>query len=121
MRHCEVCTAACEDRKAADPRPTAGERSGALLPVAESVVGVTMTQTRDWENVMIRRFIAFRMRKEGYLLRDIADAMGKNHSTVVHYVRQMRDCFDEPVFYANDLNLYLSFDAAAEEAERHVE
>lgn len=90
-------------------RTAADERYAVLLPIAEEVVGKQMTASRDARNVMIRRFVAYRMRKEGYHLQDIAHAMGMNHSTIVYYSRQMKNCFDEPVFYAGDLALYMRF------------
>lgn len=103
------------------PRATAEERYGALLCIAEMVVGKQMTQSRNLYDVMIRRFVAYRLRNEGYVFTDIARAMGKHYTTVMHYVRIMRDCFDEPIFYASDINLYMSFDEAVGEAEEHVE
>lgn len=90
-------------------RTDADDRYAVLLPIAEEVVGRQMTASRDAGNVMIRRFVAYRMRKEGYHLQDIAHAMGMNHSTIVYYARQMRNCFDEPVFYAGELALYMRF------------
>lgn len=111
----EVARRILEERPEA--RPTAEERYAELLPVAESVIGKRMDQSRGIYDVMIRRFVAFRLRSEGYAYTDIAAAMGRHHSTVIHYVRTMQDCFDEPIFYASDLNLYMCF----AEGAGHVE
>lgn len=103
------------------PVPKADARYAALLAVAEDVTNHTMTRTRDFENVAIRRMVSFRMREEGFHVSDIARAMGMHHASVVHYCAQMRDALDEPIFYANDLRQYARFKDAVEEADRDVE
>ena len=80
-----------------------------------------IARTRDWANVAIRRMVAFRMKEEGIRLTDIARAMGMNHSTILHYVHQMKDMFDEPIFYAGDIRKYVEFSESVEEADRDVE
>ena len=89
-----------------------------LVNVAEAAIGHKMDADRKKAgDVMVRMFVAYRMHTEGFSYTDIGMVMGHNHSTVIHYVRQMQDCFDEPIFYANDLNLYVSFNEAVEEAD----
>ena len=61
------------------------------------------------------------MKEEGFRLSHIARAMHLHHSTVLHYIRQMKDIFDEPIFYAVDIRKYVDFTEAVEEAERDVE
>lgn len=89
-------------------------RYAVLLQAAEQAVGCTMDRSRKAESVMIRRFVAYRMRQDGAFVTDIADAMGVDHSTVTHYVRQMKDCFAFPVFYSRDLELYMTFNDIVE-------
>lgn len=96
-------------------RTIADERYAVLLPIAEEVVGQKMTSCRFAPNVMIRRFVAYRMRKEGYHIQDIARAMGMHHSTIIHYSHQMQDCFDEPIFYAGEIALYMRFSEYVED------
>ena len=103
------------------PVPPVDERFAKLLGIAEEVAGHTMTSTRDWENVSIRRMVAYRMKEEGFRLSHIARAMHLHHSTVLHYIRQMNDMFDEPIFYAGDILKYIKFSESVEEAEHHVE
>jgi DNA-binding NarL/FixJ family response regulator len=103
------------------PVPMVDERFAKLLGIAEEVAGHTMTSTRDWENVSIRRMVAYRMREEGFRLSHIARAMHLHHSTVLHYIRQMNDIFDEPIFYAVDIRKYVEFSESVEEADRDVE
>lgn len=103
------------------PVPKADARYAALLAIAEDVTNHTMTRTRDFENVAIRRMVSFRMREEGFTATDIARAMGMHHATVLHYCAQMRDFFQEPIFYAGDIVQYARFKDAVEEADRDVE
>ena len=103
------------------PVPPVEERYAKLLGIAEEVAGRTMTSTRDWENVSIRRMVAYRMREEGFRLSHIARAMHLHHSTVLYYVRTMKDAFDEPIFYEQDIRRYMRFKEAVEEADRDVE
>ena len=87
----------------------AKKRYTKLLHVAEDVVGVKMDRTRSYRSVLIRRFIACKMRDEDFTVCDIATAMGVHHATICHYLQQMRDCVDEPIFYARELDLYFKF------------
>ena len=103
------------------PVPQVEERYAKLLGIAEEVAGRTMTSTRDWENVSIRRMVAYRMKEEGFRVLHVARAMGMHHTTVMHYIAQMKDMFDEPIFYAVDIRKYIQFTEAVEEADRDVE
>ncbi len=103
------------------PVPAYQDRFVKLLGIAEDVTGRTMTRTRDWENVEIRRMVAYRMSEEGFRVTPIARAMGMHHSTILHYIRQMADMFDEPIFYADDIRRYINFSDAVGEADRDVE
>lgn len=103
------------------PTPIVDERFSKLLGIAEEVMDHTMTRTRDWVNVAIRRMVAYRMKEEGFRLTEIARAMKMNHSTILHYAHQMSDMFDEPIFYAGDILKYIKFSEAVEEADKDVE
>ena len=104
-----------------EKNPTAERRYALMLPIAEEIVGRKMDSSRHSDCVTIRRLCAYRMMEEGLRLSHIAWAMGKHHSTVLHYVQQMKDAFDEPIFFAGDIRQYIRFTEAVEEAERHVE
>ena len=75
------------------PAGKAAARCIELCTVAEQVVGCKVDGTRRASSVMIRRFVAWRMRTEGFILMDIARALNVNHATVYHYLRQMQTCF----------------------------
>lgn len=90
------------------------KRYSELLEIAEDLFDYKMkTSRRDAEDVMIRRFIAYRLRIEGFSFASIGHAIGKNHSTVFHLVRQMDDYFSLPNLYKDDIKKYLEFDSRA--------
>jgi len=89
-----------------------------LILDAEHVIGCRVDGTRRAASVMIRRFVAFRMRQEGFAIMDISRTMKVNHATVFHYVKQMQTCFDLPVYYARDLELYHKFEDQIDEQVR---
>lgn len=103
------------------PVPDAVKRMAVVLPAAEKVVGRKLGRSRDRDNVTIRRIVSARLQNEGFRISHIAQAVGVNHSTVLFYLRQMRDIFDEPIFYADDIRLFMKFNDAVEEADSHVE
>ncbi len=103
------------------PVPDVVKRLAVVLPIAEHVVGRKMDGSRKSDNVAIRRMVAFRLKEEGFRNYHIGQAMGMNHSTILHYVRTMENAFDEPIFYAGDIRQYVRFKDAVEEADRHVE
>lgn len=92
-----------------------------LVPAAEKAVGATMLRTRDCRSVMIRRFVALRMREDGYSIHEIAGAMGIDHSTVSHYIRMMKAAFELPSVFRNDIQLYHDFTNIANEQVREQE
>jgi hypothetical protein len=87
----------------------AGDRCKAIVSAAERVIGCELDGTRSLSSVTIRRFVSWRMRQEGYTFYDIAGAIGVDHSTVHHYVRTMREEFELPSVFRNDLGLYHQF------------
>lgn len=103
------------------PVPDVVKRFAVILPIAEDIVGRKMGNSRDSDNVTIRRMVAYRLKEEGFRHYHIGQAMGVNHSTVLHYIRTMEDAFDEPIFYAGDILQYARFKDAVEEADGHVE
>lgn len=92
------------------PEKSAVARSMELCTAAEQVVGCKVDGTRRASSVMIRRFVAWRMRTEGFILMDIARALNVNHATVYHYLRQMQTCFELPFYYHRDIEMYTRFE-----------
>lgn len=92
------------------PAGKAAARALELFTVAEQVVGCKVDGSRKASSVMIRRFVAWRMRTEGFILMDIARALNVNHATVYHYLRQMQTCFELPFYYHRDIEMYTRFE-----------
>ena len=85
------------------------DRYKQLLEAAESVFDRKMQQGRDIYDVMMRRFIAYKLREDGYTYSQISRVMGKNHSTIIHLIHQMEDYFSLPAAYKEDIKKYLKF------------
>jgi len=98
------------------PDRKATSRWLALCPLAEAACGCRVDGTRRASSVMIRKFVAWRMKEEGYIHMDIARALGVNHATVYNYIRQMKICFELPVYYHRDIEMYTRF---IEEIQEH--
>lgn len=92
-----------------------------LVTAAEMAVGAKMDGTRHADSVTIRRFVAYRMRKDGHSLMEIAKTMGVDHSTVSHYVKTMREEFELPTVFRNDIELYDNFNKILYEQVREQE
>lgn len=93
---------------------TVDERYAKLVQIAEDMFEYRMKPSRrSLEDVMIRRFVAYRLRIEGFSYSSIGHAMGKNHATIVHLVNQVKDYFSLPNLYKQDIKRYLEFDSMA--------
>ena len=101
-----------------EPVLNAATRCADLVALAEQVVGDTLDNTRKAASVTIRRFVSWRMRQEGYTFYDIARALDVDHSTVHHYVRCMREEFDLPSVFRNDLGLHHIFNENVEQVRQ---
>ena len=83
------------------------ERCGVLLRAAQQAVGKRLGNGREKENVLIRMFVAYRLRSEGYTCEAIAKLMGRNHSAVSHYVRKrIPDIQSLPSIYRSELDMF---------------
>jgi chromosomal replication initiation ATPase DnaA len=49
------------------------------------------SDSRKQELVRIRAEIASKARRKGYPLQDIGEALGKHHSTIMHYLEDYRE------------------------------
>lgn len=101
--------------------PIAGRalaRAKILTNAAERAVGARVDDSRNRTSVNIRRFVSWRMREEGFLFMDIARALGKDHATIHHYVKDMRDVFSLPIYYHREIEQYYLFNEYANETEQ---
>ena len=82
------------------------ERFAEVLRAAQQAVGKRLGNGREKENVLIRMFVAYRLRSEGYTCEAIAKLMNRNHSAVVHYVRRrIPDMQSVPKHYKSELEM----------------
>ena len=92
-----------------ETQDTSKVRYETLVKAAEATLGRKMDGSRKAASVTIRRFVAWKMRQEGYTFYEIAGAMGVDHSTVHHYIRVMREELELPSVFRNDIELYHVF------------
>lgn len=90
-------------------KPNGPDRYQILKALAEQAVGQPLTATRSRNNTDIRILIAKEMRTEGFLLEEIAEWMGRDHSTVSYYAASMDDALAYPVPFADLVNKYATF------------
>lgn len=100
------------------PAMFVGDRYEQLLKSAETVFNRKMKTGRHVDDVMMRRFIAYKLREDGYSFSQISRVMGKNHATIIHLVRQMEDYFSLPAMYKEDIKKYLKFHSMIMQDER---
>lgn len=95
------------------------DRYKQLLEAAESTFGRKMQKGRNINDVMMRRFIAYKLREDGYTYSQISRVMGKDHSTIIHLIYQMEDYFSLPEMYKEDIKKYLKFHSTIIQDERN--
>lgn len=93
-----------------DYKPTVGERYLQVLSVAERASGVRLTESREAGNALIRSIVAYRLVKEGYHYSEIGKAMGRNHSTISHYVRKVENMLSVPLAYRREVQQFKRFE-----------
>ena len=93
-------------------------RAIVLTKAAERAVGERLDASRNRSSVNIRRFVSWLMREEGFLFTDIARALGRDHATVHHYIKDMRDVFSLPIYYHREIEQYNLFTEYADETEQ---
>ncbi len=105
------------EREDALPELEAEKKMSLLLPIAEKIVGQKMGYTRGADDVKIRAFVSHYMWKGGQTVTQIGRAFGMHHSTIINYIKKVRDYFDVPVFYAKEVEEYLRFKEIADGIE----
>ena len=48
--------------------------------------------------VLARTFIAYQLRLDGYLIEDIGLVLGRDHSTIIYYIKLMNDYLSVPCY-----------------------
>lgn len=92
-------------------RPPVTERHDAVLYAAIQATGRQLTATRNPADTLIRAMVAHRLRKEGYSNSEIGRAMGRDHSSVTHLDKKMRDMLSVPGAYKDEMRIYEKFES----------
>lgn len=76
----------------AEERVDDGSRFSIFIKAAEDVCGKgILTQCRDFNHVMGRRMIAYKMRQEGCSFMTIGKHLIRHHASVIHMCNMMED------------------------------
>lgn len=90
--------------------PSVGERYPFVLSCAEQAVGRKLSRERCEENTLIRSFVSYRLRTEGYGYSEIGQMLGRDHSTVIHLYNRMSDMLSVPYAYRKEIELLKEFE-----------
>lgn len=69
-----------------------------------------VTRVKRNRVVWARNIVAYRMRKDGYPLRQIADAIGRDHATIVYAVKQVECMLQFPKVYGEEYAIWQEFE-----------
>lgn len=89
--------------------PTCKERYSALLPVAEKLVGAKLGDKRTPEQMLIRLMVSCRLYDEQYTISEIGRVIGRDHSTIMYYIKRRDDYFSVPTMYTYEVSLLERF------------
>ena len=90
--------------------PPVEERYPSVLKAAEQATSWMLTDSRERENTLIRSFVAYKLREEGYSYSDIGKMMKRDHSTITHLANRMRDMLSLPNAYKWEVQQYKRFE-----------
>lgn len=91
-------------------QPPVEERYPSVLKAAEQATSWMLTESRERENTLIRSFVAYKLREEGYSYADIGKMMKRDHSTITHLANRMRDMLSLPNAYKWEVQQYKRFE-----------
>ena len=94
------------------------DRYSMLVSKAEVATGHELTAKRNAENTLIRRFVATRLRKEGFQFVKIGYLMNRDHSSVMALVNGMQDILSLPNAYKEEISQYNLFNKLVEEFDK---
>ena len=89
--------------------PPVEERYPSVLKAAEQATSWMLTDSRERENTLIRSFVAYKLREEGYSYADIGKMMKRDHSTITHLANRMRDMLSLPNAYKWEVQQFERF------------
>ena len=105
----------CEDalaslREKYNCKPPSVEKYEVVLRAAESATNWKLTSERNNENTIIRCFVSYQMRQEGYTFYEIAHLMQRDHSSVIYHVKRMANMLSIPEAYKKEMGMWMEFE-----------
>lgn len=108
-RHCEYCSyrGGCERRPVLE---NIYSHASEYCDIMSNLVGDDIrTRKRDGLIVAGRYFVVYKLRLDGYSLMAIGQFFGMNHATVLHGANKVKDMFENPRFYWQELDIWEKF------------
>lgn len=106
-RHCEFCSyrGGCETYpKKKDIRPEL------YIEIMSEIIGMDfLTRSRRQDLVWARNMVVYQLRLDGLSLKQIGQAVGVDHSTVVHCVHQVERMLERPSMYEKESEIWQKF------------
>ena len=93
-----------------DCTPSIGERFPFILACAEIAVGRKLSRERCEDNTLIRAFVSYMLRNEGYSYSEIGRMLQRDHSTVMHIYKKMEDILSLPHVYRKEIDMFREFE-----------
>lgn len=88
-----------------------------VLCAAEKATGRRLTNTREAGNTVIRAFISNRLHREGYTFSEIGRTIHRDHSTVTHLDKRMKEILSVPGAYRTELEQFREFENILDQCE----
>jgi hypothetical protein len=96
-----------------------GSRFSLLYKAATDICGLgILTRKKDFNLVMGRRVISYKMRQEGYSYPCIGKYLRKDHTSIIHGVKMMQEAFD--MGFDKELAYWYLFNQKVEEYEKEI-
>lgn len=92
------------------PEVTEKDRFQQLYKIALEMFGYgILTNKKDYNLVLGRRFIAKQMTEEGYTKQAVSRCLVKSHASVLHMIKHMNIIFEYPDYYAQEISQWNQF------------
>lgn len=76
--------------------------------IAETLMGKEMDESRREDNILMKMTISYVLAQEGMSEHSIADAMGKDHSTINYYKKKVKVMMETPQYHKTQVRYIMS-------------
>ena len=98
-----------ELREMYDCAAPVSERFAEVVAAAEQAVGCRLTRLRTKDTTLVRCFVSYRLREEGYTYSEIGRMLGRDHSTVTSQVNRVKDMLSLPQVFRWEVGAFRRF------------